>query len=114
MHHKKRLNYAYMNMYILIALFLSVVSFLYASVGHGGASGYIAVLSLFNVPAATYKPLVLVLNIIIAGMAFIQFYRAGYFRWSLCWPFLITSIPFAFAGSRVAVHDKTYNLLLGT
>src|SRR5215210_6437185 len=102
-----------MNAVILIALCLMIVAFLYASVGHGGASGYIAVMSLFNVSVDIYRPVVLILNIVIAGIAFIQFYRAGYFRWSLCWPFLITSIPFAFLGSRVSVHGKLYNLLLG-
>jgi uncharacterized membrane protein YfcA len=102
-----------MNPDLLVALSLMVVAFLYASVGHGGASGYIAILSLFNVPVDVYKPLVLILNIIIAGIAFVQFYRAGYFRWSLCWPFLITSIPFAFLGSRFSIHSNVYNLLLG-
>lgn len=98
---------------LLIALSLMIVAFLYSSVGHGGASGYIAILSLFNVSADIYKPLVLILNIIIAGIAFVQFFRAGFFRWSLCWPFLVTSIPFAFLGSSLAVHTKTYYLFLG-
>ena len=102
-----------MNADLLIALCLMFVAFLYASVGHGGASGYIAILSLFNVGVDTYKPLVLVLNIVIAGIAFFQFYRAGYFKWSLSWPFLLAGIPFAFIGSRMAVQGKTYNLLLG-
>lgn len=102
-----------MNLIVVIALCLAVVAFLYASVGHGGASGYIAVLSLFSVSVSVYKPLVLVLNIVIAGLAFIQFYRAGYFQWALCWPFLITSIPFAFLGSGVSVQSDFYNLFLG-
>lgn len=102
-----------MSSVLLVALCLMFVAFLYASVGHGGASGYIAIMSLFNVEVSTYKPIVLILNVVIAGIAFVQFYRAGYFRWSLCWPFLLTSIPFAFLGSRVSVHDKMYNLLLG-
>jgi uncharacterized membrane protein YfcA len=97
----------------LIALTLLVIGFLYSSVGHGGASGYIAVLSLFGVMPGAYKPLILVINIIVASLGFIQFYRAGYFKWRLCWPFLITSIPFAFLGSQVPVEDKFYNLLLG-
>ena len=60
-----------------------------------------------------YKPIVLLLNITIASIAFIQFYRAGYFKWSLCWPFLITSIPFAYFGSQLPVQDNYYNLFLG-
>ncbi|MBC7828134.1 MAG: sulfite exporter TauE/SafE family protein [Chitinophagaceae bacterium] len=102
-----------MNPDLLIALCLLIVAFLYASVGHGGASGYIAIMSIFNISVDTYKPLVLILNIFIAGIAFVQFYRAGYFKWSMCWPFLITSIPFAFLGSKMAVHSDVYNLLLG-
>lgn len=102
-----------MNADLLIALCLMIVAFLYASVGHGGASGYIAILSLFNITVDTYKPLVLILNIIIAGIAFSQFFRAGYFKWSLSWPFLLSGIPFAFIGSRMAVQGSTYHLLLG-
>jgi uncharacterized membrane protein YfcA len=102
-----------MDISILIALSLFTVGFLYASVGHGGASGYLAVLSLWSIPVATYKPLILILNIIVAGMAFIQFTRAGYFKWQLCWPFLLTSLPMAFVGSKFPVHDNVYNLLLG-
>jgi uncharacterized protein len=98
---------------LLIAFSLLVIGFLYSSVGHGGASGYIAVLSLFGVMPTAYKPLILVINIIVASLAFIQFYRAGYFRWKITWPFLITSVPLAFLGSQVPVEDKLYNLLLG-
>lgn len=99
--------------FYLIALLLFVVAFLYASVGHGGASGYIAVFSIFNIAVKDYKPLVLILNIAIASIAFIQFYRAGYFRWKLVYPFLLASIPMAFLGSRLAVHNKMYNIILG-
>lgn len=98
---------------IWIPVLLFCVAFLYASVGHGGASGYIAVLTLFNVSMPVYKPVVLVMNIIIAGIAFTQFYRAGYFKWKLAWPFLITSIPFAFIGSKFKTTEQLYNLILG-
>lgn len=98
---------------IIIPVLLLVVAFLYASVGHGGASGYIAVLTLFSIPMQVYKPVVLVLNTIIAGIAFVQFYRAGYFKWNLAWPFLITSIPFAFIGSLVKTSEQVYNMILG-
>lgn len=98
---------------IMIPVLLLLVAFLYASVGHGGASGYIAVLTLFSIPLAVYKPVVLVLNTIIAGIAFIQFYRAGYFKWHLAWPFLLTSVPCAFIGSKVKTGEELYNLILG-
>lgn len=98
---------------ILIPVLLLLVAFLYASVGHGGASGYIAVLTLFSIPLQVYKPVVLILNTIIASIAFIQFYRAGYFKWKLAWPFLITSIPCAYIGSQFKTSEHLYNLILG-
>ncbi len=98
---------------VLLLACLLVVGFLYASVGHGGASGYIAVFSLFNVAMPAYKPWVLVMNVFIAGMAFLQFYRSGHFRWKQCWPFLLTSIPAAYLGSQWAVQTRWYNLFLG-
>lgn len=102
-----------MDLNLLLALSLFVIGFLYASVGHGGASGYLAVLSIFAIPVAEYKPLILVLNILVASMGFIQFTRAGYFKWGLCWPFLLTSIPAAFIGSKMPIKGDLYNLLLG-
>lgn len=98
---------------LLIPLLLFCVAFLYASVGHGGASGYIAVLTLFGVSMPEYKPVVLTLNIIIAGISFIQFYRAGYFNWNLAWPFLTTSILFAYLGSHFKTSEHLYNMILG-
>lgn len=102
-----------MSVEVLLLLCLLVVGFLYASVGHGGASGYIAIFSLFHIAMPAYKPWVLVMNVVIASMAFIQFYRSGHFRWKHCWPFLITSIPFAYLGSQMAVQTRWYNLFLG-
>lgn len=102
-----------MSVEILLLLALFSVGFLYASVGHGGASGYLAVLSIFSIPLAQYKTMVLLLNIIVAGVGFIQFYKAGFFKWHLCWPFLLSSIPFAFLGSKVVLDTKVYHILLG-
>lgn len=102
-----------MNIEWAIPLSLLVIGFLYSSVGHGGASGYIAVLSLYGIVPAQYKPLILILNIIVASLAFIQYFRAKYFDWNLCWPFIITSIPFAYLGSQIPIEDRHYNLLLG-
>ncbi len=98
---------------ILMPVFLFIVGFLYGSVGHGGASGYIAVFSIFSIPVLQYKPLVLWMNIVVAGIAFAQYARAGHFNWRLCWPFLAGSIPFAFLGSAVAVQNKWYDVFLG-
>lgn len=102
-----------MELDIIIAFSLYVVGFLYASVGHGGASGYIAVLSLFAIPVTTYKPLILILNILVAGVGFYQFWKARYFKWKLCRTFLITSIPAAFIGSKYTLEGNMYHFLLG-
>ncbi|SHE50884.1 sulfite exporter TauE/SafE family protein [Pedobacter caeni] len=102
-----------MELDLSIAFALYLVGFLYASVGHGGASGYIAVLSLFAIPVNTYKPLILILNILVAGMGFYQFWKAGYFKWKLCRLFLFTSIPAAFIGSKYSLEGNIYHYLLG-
>lgn len=102
-----------MDQALLLAVSLFVIGFLYSSVGHGGASGYLAVLSLFAIPVVQYKPLILVLNILVAGLGFIQFARAGHFKWKLLWPFIITSIPAAFFGSKLPLKGEIYNMALG-
>ncbi|WP_182995304.1 sulfite exporter TauE/SafE family protein [Pelobium manganitolerans] len=97
--------------FIVVCLFC--LSFLYASVGHGGASGYIAVFSLAGVSVPVYRPLVLLLNIVVSASAFLQFKKAGYFKWKLIIPFLITSIPCAFVGAKFPLKGEVYNILLG-
>ena len=64
-----------------LCLGVALVAWLYASVGHAGASGYIAVMSLFGIAATEIKPMALVLNVLVASVASIQFYRAGHFSW---------------------------------
>ncbi|MBP8724375.1 MAG: sulfite exporter TauE/SafE family protein [Saprospiraceae bacterium] len=91
---------------------LLLVSFLYASVGHGGASGYLALMSLFAFSAATMRPSALVLNCIVSGIAFIQYSRTGHFRPKLFLPFAITSIPAAFVGGRIELDEGLYRKLL--
>lgn len=98
---------------LIIALCLLLVGFLYSSVGHGGASGYLAVLAIFGIPVTVYRPFILVLNVIVAGLSFSQYYKMGYFKWHLTWPFLLTSIPFAFLGAQIHLQKEHYNLLLG-
>lgn len=98
---------------LIIALCLLLVGLLYASVGHGGASGYLAVLSIFGIPVTAYRPFILILNVVVAGLSFSQYYKTGYFKWNLTWPFLLTSIPFAFFGAQIDLQKEHYNLLLG-
>ncbi len=96
---------------ILILLF--IVAFFYSSVGHGGASGYIAVLSILGISAVLIKPSALLLNIFVAGIAFYLYYRNGHFRWKLFYPFAILSIPMAYLGSFVDLDPTWYKRILG-
>ena len=89
------------------------VAFLYSSVGHAGASGYIAVMSLFGLPPAVIKPTALTLNILVATIAAIQFYRAGHFSWQLFWPFVVLAVPFAFIGGYVHLPTHAFQILVG-
>jgi uncharacterized membrane protein YfcA len=98
---------------LLILLALFVVAVLYSSVGHGGASGYLAVMALFAVPQAMSRPSALVLNVFVAGVGTVQFYRAGYFSWRTFWPFAVTSIPFAFIGGTITLPTTAYKIVLG-
>lgn len=97
---------------ILAAIFLAV-SVLYASVGHAGASGYLAAMALMSVPAAQMRPVSLLLNTIVATIATVQFARAGHFRWSLLWPFLLLSIPMAYAGGLIHLPEHVFQPLVG-
>lgn len=92
---------------------LFVVAFLYASVGHGGASGYLALMALFGVAAAVMKPTALLLNLFVSLTSFIQFYRGGHFRWKIFWPFALASIPLAYIGGLVMVDAVVYKKILG-
>jgi len=86
---------------------------MYSSVGHGGASGYLALMAIFSFQQADMKATALVLNIVVSLVAFIQFYRAGYFRWNLFFPFAIISIPAAFIGGMMSVEPLLYKRILG-
>ena len=102
-----------MDFIALILFFLALVAFLYASVGHGGASGYLAVLTLAGFLPSEIKSFVLMLNFLVASLAFYNYYKAGYFRWKLLWPFALLSIPFAYLGSQVVVDASVYKKLIG-
>ena len=91
---------------------LVIVSVLYASVGHGGASGYLALMALFGVQVAFMKPSALILNLFVSSVAFFAFYKAGYFRWKILLPFIITSIPMAFIGSGISISPALYKKFL--
>ena len=92
---------------------LAVIAFLYAMVGHGGASGYITLLTLAGVATTVVRPSALLLNIVVSAMAFVQFARAGHFRWKVFWPFIVLSIPMAWVGASVTLDPEVYRKLLG-
>jgi uncharacterized membrane protein YfcA len=89
------------------------VAFLYASVGHGGASGYLALMALLSFSPLVMKPTALLLNVMVSIIAFISFYRARHFKSKLLWPLIAGSIPFAFIGAIMPISDSAYKKLLG-
>lgn len=95
-----------------LLMILPVVAFLYASVGHGGASGYLALMALFSVAPETMKPTALLLNLFVAGIAFYHYYRAGYFNPRLFLAFALASIPAAFLGGMVDIETGLYKKIL--
>lgn len=97
----------------LIILAVFAVAVLYSSVGHGGASGYLALMALMAVPQAVTRPSALVLNLFVASIGALQFWRAGHFSWNIFWPFALTSIPFAFLGGIIKLPTDAYKILLG-
>jgi uncharacterized membrane protein YfcA len=89
------------------------VALLYSTVGHAGASGYLAAMALAGVSASLMKPTSLTLNVVVATIATIQFARAGHFSWRLFWPFAAASVPAAFLGGRAALPAEVYGPLVG-
>jgi uncharacterized membrane protein YfcA len=97
----------------LFYLILFVVAFLYAAVGHGGASGYLALMALYGAAPEEMKPTALMLNLFVSLTSFIQYYRGGYFKWKIFVPIALASIPMAFIGGRITVEDRLYKTVLG-
>lgn len=102
-----------MDFIYLFYILLFFVAFLYASVGHGGASGYLALMAIFSIAPDVMKPTALLLNLFVSLTSFIQFYRGGYFRMKLFLPFALASVPMAFVGGLVSVDAVVYKKILG-
>jgi uncharacterized protein len=98
---------------VYMTVCIGIVAFLYSSVGHAGASGYIAVMTLFSMAPDAIKPTALVLNIMVACIGSWQFWRAGHFSWRLFWPFALLSIPFAFLGGYLNLPAHLFKMLVG-
>ena len=87
---------------------LFIVAFLYSSVGHGGASGYLALMAIFAISPIVMKPTALLLNLFVSSVSFFQFYRGGHFRWKIFWPFALTSIPLSFLGGTMSIDNAKF------
>ena len=98
---------------ILFYILLFLVAFLYSSVGHGGASGYLALMALFSITPEVMKPTALLLNLFVSLTSFIQFYRGGHFKWKIFLPFAIASVPLAYAGGLISIEADIYKKILG-
>ncbi len=98
----------------LLLILLVIVAFLYASVGHGGASGYLALMSLFCYPVTFMKPTALLLNVLVSAISFYFYYREKQFECKLFYPFAITSIPFSFLGGMITIETHFYKIILAT
>jgi uncharacterized membrane protein YfcA len=98
---------------VLLFLAIGLIAFLYSSVGHAGASGYIATMTLFGIAATAIRPTALVLNILVASIGTFQFWRAGHFSWRLFWPFALLSIPAAYVGGYLQPSASVLRTLIG-
>lgn len=102
-----------MDIDLLIVASVFLVALLYSSVGHGGASGYLAVMALFAVDQTIAKPTALLLNLFVASIATCQFYRAGLFDWKIFLQFAVGSVPFAYLGGMILLPTNAYKIILG-
>lgn len=98
---------------LLLGAAFFMIAVLYSATGHGGASGYIAIMVLLGMAPQEIKPLALCLNVAVSAIAAVQFYRAGYFKAQLFWPFALASMPLAMAGGYLQLPVHWFNLLMG-
>jgi hypothetical protein len=99
--------------FALMTIAVAVVAFLYSSVGHAGASGYIAVMTLAGLEPQVIRPTALVLNIVVAAITSWQFARRGHFCWGLFWPFAILAVPMAYWGGSLTLSPWLFQLIVG-
>jgi uncharacterized protein len=97
----------------LLAACMFLGAALYTSVGHAGASAYIALMALFGIAPAVMRPTALALNILVASFTSLRYLRAGLFRWRTLWPFLVGAMPFAFVGGAIQLPGQFYRPLVG-
>jgi len=110
---EKSTTIATMSIDWIFLLILPIIAFLYAAVGHGGASGYLALMALFSFAPDQMKPTALLLNLFVAAISFLHYWRSGFFNWRLFLAFAIGSIPMSFVGGMLEVNTKVYKITLG-
>jgi len=98
---------------LLLAFCMFAGAALYTSVGHAGASAYIALMALFGITPAVMRPTALALNILVASFTSYRYLLAGLFRWRTLWPFLLGALPFAMVGGAVQLPGQFYRPLVG-
>lgn len=98
----------------ILTVLIFAAAALYSSVGYAGSSGYLTAMALLGVPPEVMKPTALTLNILVALITTVKFYRAGYFSWSLFLPFAIASVPCSFIGGSLNLPASLYNPITGT
>jgi len=100
--------------WILLLAAVFAVAFFYSSVGHGGATGYLATLALLGIAPGSAKVAVLITNVLVAMVAWWRFWRAGHFDWRVLWSFAVVSVPCAYLGAKVVISPQAYQLVLGS
>ena len=101
------------NYQLLFLVSLGLIAFLYSSVGHGGASGYLALMTLFDFAQDYMRSTALILNLFVAAIAFYHFWKKGYFNKRLFLYFAVSSIPFSFIGGLITINPTIYHVILG-
>ncbi|OQW61166.1 MAG: hypothetical protein A4S17_02105 [Proteobacteria bacterium HN_bin10] len=96
----------------MLALAVFAAAAIYSSVGHGGASAYIALMALAGLAPEEIRPAALILNVVVAGLGAFRFVSAGRFDASVFWPFAITAIPAAYVTGGMDVPAAIYRPLL--
>ncbi len=100
-----------MNEYYLF-LAIGLVALLYSSVGHGGASGYLAIMTIYGLAPIEMRSSALMLNLVVAGTAFLSYYLAKPVNLKKLFPFLLGSVPAAFLGGLIVTSTPLYKILL--
>ena len=100
------------DIFLLIPL-IFLAALLFSSVGHGGASAYLATFALVSMTPASMRPAALCLNVLVASISLYKFYKVGAFNWQLFWPIALTSVPAAFIGGQMTLPNPIYKILVG-